>query len=134
MDSVELNALTERIITCAIHVHRVLGRGLLESTYKTCLAHELERTGFRVAQQTEIPIRYKCVRVDGNCHVNLLVDDTVIVEPKAVDRVHPTHRAKLGTYLRLSGKPLGLLLNFNELVLENGISCVVNELGGKESR
>ena len=126
MENMDLKVLTERIIGCAITVHRVLGPGLLESTYEACLAHELDKKGFHVLKQKEIPIRYKSVKLDCGYRVDLLVNDTVIVELKAVDKLQPIHKAQLITYLRLAAKPIGLLLNFNETVLKNGLSRVLN--------
>ncbi len=126
MDSAELDELTERIIACAIAVHRVLGPGLLESTYEACLAHELDKKGFHVARQKEIPITYKSVRLDCGYRVDLLVNDTLILELKSIEKLQPIHRAQLITYLRLADKPVGLLMNFNEPVLKDGIARLVN--------
>jgi GxxExxY protein len=133
MESVELDALTERIIGCAIAVHRVLGPGLLESTYEACLAHELEKHGFHVAKQKEIPITYKSVRLDCGYRVDLLVNDTVIVELKSIEKLEPIHKAQLITYLRLARKPLGLLINFNVPLLKDGIARLVNSAGKSKS-
>jgi GxxExxY protein len=133
MDSADLDELTERIIGCAIAVHRVLGPGLLESTYEACLAHELDKHGLHVAKQKEIPITYKSVKLDCGYRVDLLVNDTVILELKSIERLQPIHKAQLITYLRLAGKPLGLLMNFNEPLLKDGIARLVNSSGKTKS-
>ena len=133
MESVNLDDLTERIIGCANAVHRVLGPGLLESTYEACLAHELVKKGFDVVTQREISIRYKSVRLDCGYRVDLLVNDSVIIELKSVEKLQPIHKAQLITYLRLAGKPVGLLMNFNEPLLKNGIARLVNSPGKNES-
>jgi len=102
-----------RIIAAAVEVHQQLGPGLLESAYEACLAHELVARGAAVRRQVELPITYKGTRVDAGFRVDLLVDDAVIVELKAVERLAPIHEAQLLTYLRLSGRRVGLLFNFN---------------------
>ncbi|QOJ19127.1 MAG: GxxExxY protein [Phycisphaeraceae bacterium] len=114
-------AITERIIACAIRVHRALGPGLLESVYEVCLAHELAKEGLRFARQVDVPVRYDAVLLDAGFRIDLLVEDAVVVELKAVEKVQPIHEAQLLTYLRLSGKSVGLLLNFNELRLRDGL-------------
>ena len=113
--------LTREIIGAAIAVHRVLGPGLLESAYQTCMGRELalRHTPFR--SQVEVPIEYKGVRLDCGYRIDLLVDDRVVVELKSVDRVLPVHEAQLMTYLRLSRIHVGLLINFNVPVLRGGI-------------
>jgi GxxExxY protein len=133
MESVELDGLTEQIIGCAIAVHRVLGPGLLESTYEACLAHELGKNGFHVAKQEEIAITYKSVRLDCGYRVDLLVNDRVIVELKSIEKLQPVHKAQLITYLRLADKPVGLLINFNESLLKDGIARLVNSPGKSKS-
>ena len=112
--------LTERIIGCAIEVHRVLGPGLLESTYVEALAIELVEARLRVARQVAVPLVYKG-RDLGDYRLDLLVEDAVVVEVKAVERFDPVHEAQLLTYLRLSGRRVGLLINFNQRLLRNGI-------------
>jgi GxxExxY protein len=113
--------LTEEIIGCAIEVHRHLGPGLLESAYEECLAYELHESGLLIARQVSLPIVYKTVRLDLGYRIDLLVQDTVVVELKTVEAILPVHEAQLLTYLRLSGKPVGLILNFNAAVLRTGI-------------
>jgi GxxExxY protein len=114
-------ALTERIIGAAIEVHRALGPGLLESAYQTCLAHELSMQGLAFEQQKPLPVEYKGVRLDCGYRVDFLVADKVVVELKAVDGLHPVHEAQLMTYMKLAGCRVGLLINFNEVLLKNGI-------------
>jgi GxxExxY protein len=113
--------LTEKIIGAAIEVHRVLGPGLLESCYEACLAYELTRMGLSVRRQVDLPVQYKEVTVDCGFRIDLIVEDKVIVELKAVDKLIPIHEAQLMTHLRLSGRRVGLLINLNVTVLVNGV-------------
>lgn len=117
----EMNSITERIIGAAIAVHRALGPGLLESTYESCLATELEERGLTVERQHPVPVVYKNVRLDCGYRIDMLVHRAVIVELKAVARLDPVHSAQLLTYLRLSGLSTGLLINFNVALLKDGI-------------
>jgi len=105
--------VTDRIIGAAIEVHRALGPGLLESAHEACLAHELANRGATVVRQKALPVEYKGAIVDAGSRIDLIVDDAVIVEIKAVDKPAPIHEAQLLTYLRLSGNRVGLLINFN---------------------
>lgn len=120
MTDEELNRLTERIIGCAIEVHRHLGPGLLEAVYEAALCAELDLTGLSYQRQAVYPIAYKG-RPIGEHRLDLLVDDTVIVELKSVDRWDPLFEAQVLSYLRATGKPLGLLINFNSRLLKQGI-------------
>jgi GxxExxY protein len=113
--------LTERVIGLAIDVHRQLGPGLLESAYEECLAYELRQAGVRHRRQVPLPVVYKDVRLDCGYRLDLLIAEHVIVEIKAIERVLPIHEAQILTYLRLSGHEVGLLLNFNSIVLKDGI-------------
>ena len=122
-----LNRITESIIGAAIEVHRNLGPGLLESAYETCLAFELVECGLKVEQQKPLPVVYREVKLDCGYRLDLLVEEAVIVEVKAVDRLAPIHQAQLLSYLRLSGCKVGLLINFNVKVLKDGIRRVVND-------
>ena len=122
----ELNEITEAIIGCAIKVHRTLGPGLLESTYEVCLVHELAKMGLKVRAQVPLPVHYDGIRLDAGYKIDLLVEEKVIVELKAVDALHPLHEAQLLSYLKLSGKKLGLLINFNVRMLKNGIKRIAN--------
>jgi GxxExxY protein len=122
-----LNWITESIIGAAIEVHRDLGPGLLESAYETCLAFELVERGLKVEQQKPLPVVYREVKLDCGYRLDLLVEEAVIVEVKAVDRLAPIHQAQLLSYTRLSGCKVGLLINFNVKVLKDGIRRVVND-------
>ncbi len=118
-------ALTEQVIGAAIEVHRVLGPGLLESAYEQCLAHELAQRGLRFRRQVDVPLLYKGTTLDVGFRADLVVQDAVIVEVKAVEALLPVHIAQLVTYLRLAGKHVGLLVNFNSKVLKDGLKRVV---------
>jgi len=122
-----LNRITESIIGAAIEVHRALGPGLLESAYEACLTFELMQRGLKVEQQKPLPVVYREVKLDCGYRLDLLVEEAVIVEVKAVDRLAPIHQAQLLSYLRLSGCKVGLLINFNVKVLKDGIRRVVND-------
>ena len=113
--------LTEKIIGAAIEVHRALGPGLLESAYEACLVYELAQRGLKVEQQKPIPLVYKSVRLDRGYRLDLLVENTIIIEIKAVEELHPIHEAQLISYLKLSGFRVGLLINFNVRLLKDGI-------------
>ncbi len=119
------DALTERVIGCAIEVHRELGPGLLESAYEECLALELADAGLAMARQVELPLRYKGRNLDVGYRLDLVVDERLIIELKCVERLLPIHDAQLLTYLRLSGMKTGLLLNFNTPVLFRGVRRLV---------
>jgi len=121
------NRITESIIGAAIQIHRVLGPGLLESAYESCMAFELtEQYGRKVERQKPLPVVYRGVSLDCGYRLDLFVDDLVIVELKAVDRLMPIHEAQMLSYLKLSGRKVGLLINFNVKILRNGIKRVVN--------
>jgi len=117
--------LTERIIGAAIEVHRHLGPGLLESAYRRCLAHELKIRELRVASEVTLDLVYKGLTIPASYRLDLLVEDRVIVEVKAIARELPLHRAQLLTYLRLSERRVGLLFNFNTALLKEGIVRVI---------
>lgn len=121
------DALTEQIIGAAIEVHRAVGPGLLESAYEHCLHFELANRGIRTERQKTLPIRYKECEIDAGYRIDLWVEGRVIIELKAVERLQPIHSAQLITYLKLSGCHLGLLINFNEKLLKNGLKRIVNE-------
>lgn len=122
----ELNKISEIVIGCAIKVHKALGPGLLESTYEVCLVHELNKAGLKVQSQVALPVIYDGIKLDAGYRIDLLVEDLVIVELKAVDSLLPIHEAQLLSYLKLSNKKLGLLINFNVKLLKNGIKRLVN--------
>lgn len=123
----ELNEISGAIISSAMLVHTELGPGLLEEPYKKCLAYELMRRGLNVVIEPELPVTYRSVRVEIGYRLDLLVDDAVIVELKAIREIAPIHRAQLLTYLKLSKKQVGLILNFNSLHLKDGIVRMVND-------
>ena len=122
----EINALTRRVIGAAIEVHRVLGPGLLESVYLACLLHELRVLGLSVETQHKLPIQYGAVQIECAYKIDLLVEEQVIVEVKAIAELAPIHEAQLLTYLRLSNRPVGLLINFNTKVLAHGVRRLLN--------
>jgi GxxExxY protein len=122
-----INLTSEKVIGGAIQVHRCLGPGLLESTYEACLVWELQQRGLRVATQVPLPIVYGEVRLTVGYRLDLVVEDTLIVEIKAVDAILPIHKAQLLSYLRLGNKRVGLLLNFNVTRLKDGLTRVVNQ-------
>lgn len=113
--------LTQKVIGCAIEVHRHLGPGLLESTYEKCLAQELILAGVRFQVQIPIPVMYKGMRLDCGYRVDMLVDDRLIVELKATEQLLKIHEAQVITYMKLSQCAVGLLINFNVNILKNGI-------------
>ncbi len=121
-----LNQLSGKAIECAIKVHRVLGPGLLESAYETCLLHELRKSGLTVDRQVPLPVVYDGIRLDAGYMLDLVVEKAIILELKAVDALLPIHEAQLLTYLRLANLKLGLLINFNVTLLKNGIRRRVN--------
>ncbi|HWE93624.1 MAG TPA: GxxExxY protein [Tepidisphaeraceae bacterium] len=114
-------ALTQEIIGAAIEVHRVLGPGLLESAYRRCLCHELRLRGVEFQIEVALPVLYKGELLDCGYRIDLLVAQTVVIELKSVEKILPVHEAQLLTYLRLSGKRVGLLINFNVPLLKDGI-------------
>ena len=127
MNHQELNSISEAIIGAAIDVHKAIGPGLLESACEACLAYELRRRGLRVEQQKELPLKYRDVLLDCGYRLDLLVEDSVIVEVKAIEALLPLHQAQLMSYLRLTNCRLGLIINFNVTQLTRGIKRVVNE-------
>jgi GxxExxY protein len=118
--------LSNIIIGCSIEVHKQLGPGLLESAYESCLSHELTCKDIEIKRQELLPINYKGEQVDAGYRIDILVNDLVIVELKTVESILPIHRAQLMTYLKLSNKWLGLLINFNVKLLKQGIERIVN--------
>jgi GxxExxY protein len=113
--------ITAPIIGAAIEVHRALGPGLLESPYEECLCHELHLRGRSFRRQVDLPVSFKGLKLDCGYKIDLVVDDVVILELKCVEKVLPIHEAQLLTYLKLSGKRVGLLINFNVPLLTQGI-------------
>ena len=117
----EFDELSRRVIGCAIEVHRNLGPGLLESTYRQCLAYELSHAGLSFQMEVPLPVRYKETLLDCGYRIDLLVNGDLVVEAKSVETLLPIHHAQILTYMRLSNVPLGLLINFNVTKLQNGI-------------
>ena len=116
-----LESMTEKVLGAAFEVHRIMGPGLLESTYRTCLFHELSRRGMAVEQEVVIPVAYKDLPVDTAYRADLIVEGRVLLELKSVERVLPIHEAQVITYLKHGNFPVGLLLNFNVRHLKGGI-------------
>ncbi len=125
-DNNDLNSITGQIIGFAIKVHRLMGPGLLESVYLTCLCYELKKAGLIVEREKMVPLIYEGVRLDQSYRLDLLVQGRVIVEIKAVESITLVHKAQLLSYLKLTGYPIGLLINFNVELLKDGISRMVN--------
>lgn len=123
-----LNELSFLTIKCAIRVHTELGAGLLESAYEACLAHELRKNGLRVETQVALPVIYDGIKLDLGYRLDLVVEDKLVVEMKAIENVLPVHKAQLLSYLRLSKLKLGLLINFHTMHLREGITRIVNRL------
>lgn len=121
----EFDQLSNRVIGCALEVHRTLGPGLLESTYEQCLAYELSQLGIPFKLQSPVPVRYKGIKLDCGYRIDLFVDDELIVELKSVDKIMGIHKAQLLTYMKLSGVKIGLLINFNVEILKTGIKRFV---------
>jgi GxxExxY protein len=126
MESLRYEKLTEAIIGAAIEVHRVLGPGLMESAYEECLCYELSARELAFQRQVALPVCYKKVKLDCGYRIDIVVEDTVVLELKAIEALLPLHEAQLITYLKLSTKPVGLLINFNVPVLKDGIVRRVN--------
>jgi GxxExxY protein len=125
---VHVNEVSGQVVDAAMKVHSALGPGLLESAYEGCVVHELRKRGLRVRQQVLLPVVFDGVQIDVGYRIDLLVEDLVIVELKAVDALAPIHEAQLLTYLKLSGKKVGLLITFNVLHLKDGIKRRVMNL------
>ncbi|NOX85687.1 MAG: GxxExxY protein [Chlorobi bacterium] len=122
------NEISRVIVGCALKVHKALGPGLLESAYEECLFYELDKEGLIVQKQKPLPLVYEDVKLDVGYRVDLLVENKVIIEIKAVEELNDVHLAQVLTYLKLSGCKLGLLINFNVALIKHGIRRVVNNL------
>ena len=116
-----INDITYKIIGCAYEVHKILGPGLLESTYETCLCYELEKQGLKFEKQKELMINYKGTTLNNGYRIDILVEDSIVLELKSVENLLPIHTAQILTYPKLSEHNLGLLINFNVTNLQNGI-------------
>ena len=122
------NEISKVIFDCALRVHKALGPGLLESAYEECLYYELKQAGLKVEKQKPLPLVYYDVKMEIGYRVDLLVEDKVVIENKAVDALNDIHLAQILTYLKLSGCKLGMLINFNVTLIKNGIKRGVNNL------
>ena len=125
MDIEELGNL---IIGAAIRVHRVLGPGLLESSYQKCMEYELHKMGLRVDSELALPVQYETIRIDAGYRIDMLIEELIIIENKTVERILPIHEAQLLTYLKMKGCRIGYLLNWNVPVMKDGIKRLVNNL------
>jgi GxxExxY protein len=122
---VERNEISGAVVDAAMKVHSALGLGLLGSAYPICLKHELVKRGLKVAAEVPLPVVYDGVRLEAGYRLDLVVEDTVVVEIKAIEALAPIHSAQIISYLKLSGKPIGLLINFHLLHLKDGIKRFV---------
>jgi GxxExxY protein len=127
LENDRLDQTSRRIIGAAIEVHRHLGPGLLESAYQSCLVFELKQLDLKVEEQKPLPVVYKQVRLDCGYRLDVVVDDEIIVEIKAIEKLLPIHEAQLLSYLRIAKKRVGLLMNFHVPVLKDGLKRIVNE-------
>ena len=119
------NEISGAIVDAAMKVHSALGQGLLESAYTACLRHELIKRGLKVTSEVPVPVVYDGIRLEAGYKLDLLVEDTVVVELKAIEALAPIHQAQIISYLKLAGKPIGLLINFHSLHLKDGIKRFV---------
>ena len=124
----DINQLSNKIIGAAIEVHKAIGPGLLESAYEECLCHELNLRGIFYERQRPLPLEFKGKKLDCTYRLDVVVEKQVILELKSCERIEPIHEAQLLTYLKLSGLHLGLILNFNEVVMRDGIKLIVYDL------
>lgn len=124
-DNLQRNEIGGAVVDAAMKIHSALDPGLLESAYAACLKHELIKRGLRVACEVPLPVVYDGVRLDAGYRLDLVVEDTVVVELKAIEALAPIHQAQIISYLKLSGKPIGLLINFHSLHLKDGIKRFV---------
>ena len=121
-----INELSNKVIGCAIEVHKGLGPGLLESAYQECLFYKLNKSGYFTEKQKALPLIFEDVKMDVGYRIDLMVEGILIIEIKAVDKISDIHISQLATYLKLSKCKLGLLLNFNVILLKDGIKRVIN--------
>lgn len=128
----ELKEITGRIIGCAIEVHKALGPGLLESAYQQCLCHELTSQGIPFEKEKPLPVIYKGCKLDCGYRMDILVNQEIVLELKSIDKILPIHEAQLLSYLKLAGLRQGLLINFNSILLIDGIKSRVNPLKCKQ--
>lgn len=124
--TIRVNQVSGAVVSSAMHVHAVLGPGLLESAYQACLAHELRKRGLAVASQVGLPVIFDGERIELGYRIDLIIERLVIVEVKCVEAIHPVHQAQLLSYMRLSGIGVGLLINFHVAHLRDGIKRMVD--------
>jgi GxxExxY protein len=129
-DAHDIEHLIRITMDCGFAIHRALGPGLLESAYEALMAAALEKRGLRVERQTPISLEFGDIRLEDVYRLDLLIEDQLIIELKSVEHVAPVHRKQLLTYLRITGRPLGLLMNFGESMMKEGISRVINNRSG----
>jgi len=122
----DVNQITEKIIGCAIEVHKRLGPGLLESAYEECLSYELKCIGLEIARQVAVPVVYKDIKLECGYRIDILVENCVIIELKSIETFAPVHEAQILTYMKFTNKTIGLLINFNVTLLKNGIKRYKN--------
>ncbi|MGC1271664.1 MAG: GxxExxY protein [Croceibacterium sp.] len=127
----DLEALTRAVVDCGYHIHRDLGPGLLESTYEALLAGALRQAGYAVERQVAVTMNYRGVVVDNAFKIDLLVERSLIVELKSIDRLAPVHGKQVLTYLRLMNLPLGLLMNFGQATFKDGLRRIANDYYGR---
>jgi GxxExxY protein len=121
----EINQITEKIIGCAIELHKNLGPGLLESAYEECLAYELVNAGLKIDRQKAVPVVYKEIKLECGYRIDILVEDSVVIELKSIEAFNPVHEAQILTYMKFAEKKVGLLINFNVTLLKNGLKRYV---------
>jgi GxxExxY protein len=126
MFDTEFEDIAKAIVNSAIKVHKNIGPGLLESVYQKCLVYELQKAGFRVATEVSLPVKYDGIRIDAGFRIDMIVNEAVVIENKTVESLQPIHKAQIITYLKLGGYRLGFLINWNEVMLRNGIKRIIN--------
>jgi GxxExxY protein len=124
----DIEFIAKKIVHCAIKVHKTLGPGLLESVYQKCLTYELEKEGLNIKREVPVPVRYGDVLIDTGFRSDMIVEDSVIIENKTVDKILPIHEAQLLTYLKITNIRLGFILNWNVTLMKHGIKRMVNKL------
>ena len=124
----DIEAIASKIVNSSVKVHKTLGPGLLESVYQKCLAYELGNEGLTVKCEVAVPVKYYDINIDTGFRADMIIDNSVIVENKTVDEIHPIHEAQLLTYLKVTNIQLGFLLNWNVTLMKNGIKRMVNNL------
>lgn len=129
----QINDLTGKIVELSIKIHKRLGPGLLESTYHRCLEYELEKSGLSFSSEVMMPVRYETLTIDNGYRADLIVEDQVILELKSVEKILDIHKSQLLTYLKMSGMTIGLLMNFKEPLLKNGIHRFINSAHAAET-